>query len=68
MTSQSLFLIILREAKLFSLSRTKVYELIAFEELLVIRFGRAIHVSPTALEKFLKRREKSIPVLITIHS
>jgi excisionase family DNA binding protein len=40
------------------LGRTKVYELIAREELPVIRFGRAVRVSPKALQEWLNQRER----------
>ena len=40
------------------LSRTKVYELIAVEGLPVVRFGRAVRISPTSLQQWLERRER----------
>jgi excisionase family DNA binding protein len=40
------------------LSRAKVYQLIEFEELPVVRFGRAVRVSTKALEAWIERREQ----------
>ena len=40
------------------LSRAKVYQLIEFEELPVVRFGRAVRVSAKALEAWIERREQ----------
>ena len=44
-------------ARAMGLGRTKVYELIATEGLPVIRFGRAVRVSPVSLQQWLERRE-----------
>lgn len=55
---QPLLLNLKQVTKMLCLSRTKVYELIATEGLPVIRFGRAVRVSPTALEQWLTRREQ----------
>ncbi len=44
--------------KRLRLGRTKVYELIGREGLPVLRFGRAIRVSPTSLEQWLMQREQ----------
>lgn len=38
--------------------RSKIYELIAKEGLPVMRFGRSVRVSPTALQQWLEEREK----------
>ena len=58
--SQRLLLTIPQVCKALGLGKTKVYELIATEGLPVIRFGRAVRVSPTALEQWLTRREQRI--------
>ncbi len=55
-TLQPLLLNIPQVAKMLSLSRTKVYELIATEGLPVVRFGRAVRVSFTALQQWLDQR------------
>jgi excisionase family DNA binding protein len=54
---QPLLLTIPQVAKLLSLGRTKVYELIDREQLPVVRFGRAVRVSPAALQRWLEQRE-----------
>lgn len=45
-------------SKALSLGRTKVYELIWKEQLPVQRFGRAVRVSPTELQRWLAEREQ----------
>ena len=45
-------------AKALGLGRTKVYELIETGELPVIRLGRAVRVSVTALQKWVEGRDK----------
>ena len=55
-TLQPLLLNIPQVAKMLSLSRTKVYELIETEGLPVMRFGRAVRVSLTALQQWLDQR------------
>ncbi len=40
------------------LCRSKVYELIAKEELPVIRFGRSVRVSVGSLQKWVEEREQ----------
>ena len=59
-TVQPLLLNIPQVAKSLGLSRTKVYTLIATEGLPVVRFGRAVRVSPTSLERWLQQREQSL--------
>ena len=56
---QPLLLSIPQVCKSLSLSRTKVYELIEWEGLPVVHFGRAVRVSMIALERWLEEREKS---------
>jgi excisionase family DNA binding protein len=53
-----LLLSIPQVAKALCLGRTKVYELIATEGLPVVRFGRAVRVSPMSLQQWLARREE----------
>jgi excisionase family DNA binding protein len=61
-TVQPLLLTISEAAKMLSLGRTKVYELIATEGLPVIRFGRAVRVSLTSLQQWLAQRERNLLV------
>jgi excisionase family DNA binding protein len=56
--SLPLLLSIPEVAKTLGLGRTKVYELIATEGLPVVRFGRAVRVSPISLQNWLERREQ----------
>jgi len=55
---QPLMLSIPEVCKSLRLSRTKVYELIDFEGLPVVRFGRAVRVSVKALEQWVDQREQ----------
>ena len=55
-TLQPLLLNIPQVARMLSLSRTKVYELIENEGLPVVRFGRAVRVSLAALQQWLDKR------------
>jgi len=55
---QPLLLTIPETAVSLRLSRAKVYQLIDFEELPVVRFGRAVRVSAKALEQWIERRER----------
>ena len=57
---QPLLLNVPQVSALLGLSRTKVYELIATEGLPVVRFGRAVRVSPTSLQQRLTRREQGL--------
>jgi excisionase family DNA binding protein len=57
---QPLLLNINQVAKMLSLSRTTVYKLIEVEGLPVVRFGRAVRVSPTSLQQWLDRREQGL--------
>ena len=43
-------------ARILHLSRPKVYELINIDGLPVIRFGRAVRVSPAALQRWIDER------------
>ena len=55
---QPLLLTIPEAAASLRLSRAKVYRLIEFECLPVVRFGRAVRVSAKALEQWIERREQ----------
>ena len=55
---QALLLTIPEAAMSLRLSRAKVYRLIDFEGLPVMRFGRAVRVSAKALEQWVERREQ----------
>jgi excisionase family DNA binding protein len=59
-TLQPLLLNIPQVSALLSLSRTKVYELIATEGLPIVRFGRAVRVSRTSLQQWVERRERGL--------
>lgn len=43
--------------KVLNLSRPKIYDLMS-EGLPVMRFGRAVRISPTSLQRWLARREE----------
>lgn len=43
-------------ARLLRLSRPKIYDLINCEGLPVMRFGRAVRVSPGALQRWMDKR------------
>jgi len=58
LVTQPLLLTIPETAASLRLSRAKVYQLIDFEELPVVRFGRAVRVSAKALEQWIERREQ----------
>jgi excisionase family DNA binding protein len=55
---QPLLLTVSQAAKLLSLGRTKVYELIATEGLPVVHFGRAKRVSMVSLQRWIESREQ----------
>ena len=55
---QPLLLTVSQAAKLLSLGRTKVYELIATEGLPVVHFGRAKRVSMASLQRWIESREQ----------
>ena len=54
---QPLLLNVSQVAKMLGLSRTMVYTLIATQGLPTVRFGRAVRVSPTSLQRWLEKRE-----------
>jgi excisionase family DNA binding protein len=45
-------------AKTLNLGCSKVWQLIYYEGLPVVRFGRAVRVSPSSLQQWLEQREK----------
>jgi excisionase family DNA binding protein len=57
---QPVLLTIAQVSMSLGLSRTKIYALIATEGLPVIRFGRALRVSPTSLQQWLQQRERDL--------
>ena len=57
-TPQRLLLRIPEVAETLGIGRTKIYELIATGELPTVRFGRAIRVSVTTLQKWVEEREQ----------
>ena len=57
-TPQPLLLNVQQVCKMLSLSRTMVYKLIQVEGLPVVRFGKAIRVSPDSLQRWLTKREQ----------
>lgn len=56
---QPLLLDIPQVCESLRLSRAKVYQLIYFEGLPVVHFGRSVRVSVIALQQWVERREKS---------
>ena len=61
-TQQPLLLNIPQVCKMLGLSRTKVHILIKSEGLPVVRFGRAVRVSPASLKRWLEQREYELSV------
>ncbi len=57
---QIMLLTIPQVAKSLGLSRAMVYLLISNEGLPVVRFGRAMRVSPTSLNLWLQKREQGL--------
>jgi excisionase family DNA binding protein len=55
--SQPLLLTVPQACKALGLGKTKVYELIATEGLPVVRFGKAVRISPKSLQQWLERRQ-----------
>jgi excisionase family DNA binding protein len=56
--TEPLLLTIPQVAAMLGIGRTKVYELIDREGLPVIRFGRAVRVSPLSLQQWVAQREE----------
>ena len=57
-TPQRLLLRIPEVAETLGIGRTKIYEMIATGELPRVRFGRAVRVSVTTLQKWVEEREQ----------
>jgi excisionase family DNA binding protein len=57
--TQQLLVTVSQVAKMLSLSRTMIYKLIDVEGLPVVRFGRAVRVSPKSLQQWLERRQSA---------
>lgn len=55
---QPRYITVEQAAKILSLGTTKVYEMIAYEGLPVVRFGRAVRINPSRLDEWLERREQ----------
>ena len=58
--TQPLLLNVSQVAKMLGLSRTMVYTLIATQGLPTVRFGRAVRVSPTSLQRWIEKREQAL--------
>jgi excisionase family DNA binding protein len=57
--TQPLLVTVSQVAKMLSLSRTMIYKLIDMEGLPVVRFGRAVRVSPRSLQQWLEHRQSA---------
>ena len=57
-TTLQLLLNVQQGAKLFNLGCTKVRQLISYEGLPVLRFGRAVRIDPIQLRAWLNQRQK----------
>ena len=57
-TPQRLLLRIPEVAETLGIGRTKIYEMIATGELPTARFGRAVRISVTTLQKWVENREQ----------
>ena len=55
---QRLLLRIPEVAETLGIGRTKIYEMIATGELPTVRFGRAVRISVTTLQKWVEEREQ----------
>lgn len=58
-TTQSVLLKVNEVAKVLNLGRSKVYQMVAAGELPVVRFGRAVRVSPVSLKQWVESREQN---------
>lgn len=54
---QPRYITVEQAAKILCLGTTKVYEMIAYEGLPVVRFGRAVRINPVRLDEWLDQRE-----------
>ena len=57
-TPQRLLLRIPEAAETLGIGRTKIYEMIATGELPTVRFGRAVRISVSTLQKWVEAREQ----------
>lgn len=57
--TQPIYLTVDEVAKRLRMGRTKVYELIAYEGLPVVRFGRAVRINPARLQEWCVQRESN---------
>jgi excisionase family DNA binding protein len=57
--TQPMLLNVAQVAKLLSLGRTKVYDLIATKQLPVVRFGRAVRVPAASLQRWVEQQERN---------
>jgi excisionase family DNA binding protein len=57
-TIQPLLLNVAQVSKMLSLGRTKVYDLIATNQLPVVRFGRAVRVPCASLRRWVEEQEQ----------
>ncbi len=57
-TVEHLLLTVPQVSKALNLSRTKIWQLIYYENLPVVRFGRAVRVDPQELCDWLSLRQK----------
>ena len=57
-TMQPLLLNVAQVSKMLSLGRTKVYDLIATNQLPVVRFGRAVRVPSASLRRWVEEQEQ----------
>lgn len=57
-TMQPLLLNVAQVSRMLSLGRTKVYDLIATNQLPVVRFGRAVRVPAASLRRWVEEQEQ----------
>jgi excisionase family DNA binding protein len=53
------YITVKQAAKKLCLGTTKVYEMIAYEGLPVVRFGRAVRINPERLDEWRTKREQA---------
>jgi excisionase family DNA binding protein len=56
---QPRYITVKQAAKRLAIGTTKCRELIAYEQLPVVRFGRAVRINPIQLEEWCAKREAS---------
>ena len=57
-TMQPLLLNVAQVSKMLGLGRTKVYDLIATNQIPVVRFGRAVRVPVASLRRWVEEQEQ----------